>query len=108
MVLSDSPQANATYQDLHSRLETPVLQTVRIFSPSGGYISGAGPELGNWDPHKAIPVPKEGAIVEVPQGAILSFKRLSKDDAQIQWEPGSNRVHWVSADDITHTIHLDP
>lgn len=50
-----------------------------------GQLIGSGPELGDWNPARAVPLP---VTLELPEGGVFEFKRLLGG----QWESGPNRV----------------
>ncbi|MDX3774605.1 alpha-amylase family glycosyl hydrolase [Chromatiaceae bacterium AAb-1] len=73
------------------------------------YVVGSIPELGSWDPDKALdafhnPNPAEWwkwfLSVSVPKNTTFEFKYIMKDSlGNVVWESGANRTATSSADD---------
>jgi len=70
------------------------------------YVVGSIPELGDWDPAKALdafhrPDSTQWFLpVAVPKGTTFEFKYILKDDAgNVVWESGSNRTATSSVDE---------
>jgi glycosidase len=60
------------------------------------YVVGSGPELGGWEPSKAVgPLSARNALVELPAGGVYEYKLLVRQHGKVTWEPGENRVLWV-------------
>jgi len=61
------------------------------------YVSGAGPELGNWDPARALgPLARAGSAravaVDLPERSVAEYKLILKmPDGTVQWESGADR-----------------
>lgn len=60
-------------------------------------VCGGVPELGDWDPARALPMTRQGeewvTTVELAPGAEVAFKFLRRrKDGQITWEAGDNRL----------------
>jgi len=61
------------------------------------YVLGDAPELGQWNPAKAVPLtatayPTWSGKVKLPRGKAMSFKFIKKDGAGNEtWEAGDNR-----------------
>jgi len=79
--------------------------TVRVTAPSLAdgeqlLLVGASDELGGWDPARAVAAQSVGgdlvATVSVPQGDVLEFKFVRRDEAGgLVWEQRANRYHLV-------------
>lgn len=54
-----------------------------------GFVTGSGPELGDWDKAKALKLP---VTVELPVGGVFEFKRIIDG----QYEPGPNHVLFIA------------
>jgi hypothetical protein len=72
------------------------------------YVVGSIPELGNWDPARAVPLNTDsyddigtlwaGGEVRVAAGTSFEYKYIQKNaDGSLLWECGENRVATVSA-----------
>ena len=75
------------------------------------YIVGNCPELGNWDPAKAVGpgscsnYPTWQLNATIPAGKTIEFKAIKKDAAgNVVWENGSNHVFEIGANDCNCTI----
>lgn len=75
------------------------------------YIVGNCPELGNWDPAKAVGpgscsnYPTWQLNATIPAGKTIEFKVIKKDAAgNVVWENGSNHVFEIGANDCNCTI----
>ena len=61
------------------------------------YVSGSTPELGSWDPARAVPLAAAGTrtwrtAVALPVGPALEYKYLEKSaTGRVTWESGANR-----------------
>lgn len=63
-----------------------------------GWLVGSGPELGNWNPEQGISL-GPGASVTVPAGAVLEWKRVTRDeDGIVRWPDGPNRYDLISSE----------
>jgi hypothetical protein len=63
------------------------------------FVAGAGPELGDWDPARAIgPIASGGrAMLQFPTRSVVEFKLILKHpDGSVQWESGPDRFVYVS------------
>lgn len=67
------------------------LVEVNFVGPAGVSVVGSGPELGDWKPERALPLP---AKVRLPKGAVFEFKAL-RVAPQVKWASGANGVLWV-------------
>lgn len=63
---------------------------VDFVGPADVMVIGSGPELGAWKLERALPLP---AAAELPVGGVFEVKLVSK---QKGWEPGANRVVFVT------------
>jgi hypothetical protein len=70
-----------------------------------GDLVGSGPELGDWRPEKAVRLP---ATLELPVGGVFEFKRLTRDEAGVHWEPGANRFVLVPPGKAPLHVSLAP
>ncbi len=75
------------------------------------YIVGNCPELGNWDPAKAVGpgscsnYPTWQLNATIPAGKTIEFKVIKKDAAgNVIWESGNNHVFEIGANDCNCTI----
>lgn len=106
LLLEDSDAALEHFT-AHAQQDSAKLVSVTITSTTPSFLSGAGPELGNWDTAHALEVPEQGLTLELPPGSVLSFKKLTSVDGELQWESGPNRSYWVNPDSSSHSIALD-
>lgn len=66
--------------------------------PAGVRVVGAGPELGHWDPERAVPVgPDRRAIVKLPAGTVATFKLVRVTEDAIVWAQGPNTTTLLTA-----------
>lgn len=72
---------------LMTQWRTGAKKKTRII-PGPGLITGSGPELGDWDRSKALPLP---VTLELPENGAFEFKRIINGD----YEPGSNHVLFI-------------
>ncbi len=63
--------------------------TVHFDLPEGFIVTGAGPELGNWDPALGV------RSAELPRGTVIEYKQVDRRGDQPVWEEGPNRYRWV-------------
>ncbi len=59
------------------------------------FLTGNLPELGNWNPDKAVPMEYVGPgiwSVETAVPAMTEYKYFIRENGQIRWEDGPNRV----------------
>ncbi|AIR96195.1 CBM20 domain-containing protein [Streptomyces glaucescens] len=81
--------------------------TFRVQAPTEGetlLVSGSAPQLGAWDPAKAVPLgttasayPHWSAGVQLPVGAIVQYKYLKRSPTgAVTWESVPNRTLTVS------------
>ncbi|MGH3656327.1 MAG: carbohydrate-binding module family 20 domain-containing protein [Micromonosporaceae bacterium] len=61
------------------------------------YLVGNRPELGNWDPAKAVPLssatyPTWRGTVSLPKQTTIEYKYVKRNGSQVIWETGGNRV----------------
>jgi len=61
----------------------------RVTFTGTGSVVGSGPELGDWDPKKARPLP---LTVDLPLNGTFEFKRIINGE----WESGANRLLFVT------------
>lgn len=64
-------------------------RTQRVTFTGKGAVVGSGPELGDWNRARAVPLP---VALDLPLGGVFEFKRILDGD----WEPGANRVILVT------------
>jgi hypothetical protein len=69
------------------------LELRRVTFDGKGAVVGSGPELGDWKPQKAVPLP---VTLELPVGGVFEFKRLTRHGADVHWEVGPNRLLFVT------------
>ena len=102
--------SNAFVFNVLSGNQNQVIFHVDAYTSSGQkvYVVGNVPELGNWDPTKALDAfhnPDSSQWwkwflpVSLPKGTTFEFKYIMKDDlGNVVWESGANRMATSSAD----------
>lgn len=85
--VSVAPAADSSLS-IQSQWRTGATKKTRVF-PGPGFLTGSGPEFGDWDREKAIPLP---ASVELPVYGAFEFKRIINGD----YEKGANHVLFVA------------
>jgi glycosidase len=79
------------YQKMKTETASPIYRTVQIAGENDQFLSGAGPELGNWTTdgsHAFV----EGIIsVDFPVHQVMSFKRYSLKNGQAFWDQSQNQ-----------------
>ena len=95
-----------------SRRLTVVVEGV----PPGGQLGvvGAHPELGGWDPARAVtasPSERAGswvAQIDLPGGDVVAFKPVWTDDlGTVHWSPAPDRFAHLSDDRATVQVVVD-
>ena len=59
------------------------------------FLTGNSTELGNWNPGKAVPMEYVGPgiwSVETTVAAMTEYKYFIRENHQIRWEDGPNRI----------------
>lgn len=67
-------------------------KTITFEGPSDTLVVGSGPELGDWNPARARPLP---VTLELPEGAVFEFKAVRRAGATTTWAEGDNGVLFV-------------
>ena len=71
------------------------------------YLIGNLPELGKWNNYNAIKLElldeKLEAKINVPKNAIIEFKLFIKDNGNINWESGANRLTFSGEEDFQYS-----
>jgi hypothetical protein len=70
------------------------MRAITFEGPPGARLVGSGPELGDWNPARARPLP---VTLELPQGAVFEFKAVRLDGAKVRWAEGANGL-----------VHVEP
>jgi hypothetical protein len=67
---------------------------VSFSGPPGTFVVGSGPELGDWNPQRAMALP---ATVELPRHGVFEFKGLRRDakGADVTWARTGNGLLFV-------------
>lgn len=73
---------------LLTQWRTGAKKKTRVFQ-GPGFLTGSGPELGDWDREKALPLP---VTLELPVFGAFEFKRIVNGE----YEPGANHVLFVA------------
>lgn len=73
---------------LSAQWRTGAKKKTRVF-PGPGFLTGSGPEFGDWDREKALPLP---VTVELPVYGAFEFKRIVNGE----YEAGANHVLFVA------------
>ncbi len=66
-------------------------------------VIGAAPELGDWDPARAIPV---GSSLRLPAGAYELKLVIRRASGGVDWQPGGNQILFVTSGEGTLTVPL--
>ena len=67
---------------------------VRFTGPPGLFVVGSGPELGDWNPAKPVPLP---ATLELPVGGAFVFKGYQPAAPETErWSKGEDQVLFVA------------
>lgn len=69
-------------------------RAVTIEGPPGCLVVGSGPELGEWKPERAVPLP---VTIELPLGHAFELKALRRSRDRVQWAEGANQLLFVEA-----------
>ena len=70
-------------------------------APGGDLVLvGAGPELGNWDPAKGVPLDPV-ARVRLPGASVIEYKLVVRTPGGATWEPRPNRYTLVRGGETT-------
>lgn len=62
-------------------------RSVTFEGPAGSLVVGSGPELGDWNPAKALKLP---LTVELPTGGVFEFKAIRREGERVVWDQGPN------------------
>lgn len=65
---------------------------VSFTGPPGTFVVGSGPELGDWNPQRALALP---ATVELPRHGVFEFKGLRRDAKGVTWARSDNGLLFV-------------
>lgn len=72
---------------------------------------GAGPELGDWDPDRGVPLAGQGTAtgaLELPDGAVLEYKFvIRRPTGEVVWEQRPNRYAHVAGQALRITATWD-
>lgn len=60
---------------------------VRFDGPAGTLLVGSGPELGDWNSERAVPLP---ADVALPTSGVFEFKAIRREAGKVVWASGPN------------------
>lgn len=75
--------------------------------PTDLRVVGAGPELGHWDPIRAIPVGEDGLVqVDLPRGTVAAFKLARVRGDTVEWDSGPNTTVHLSWNDTQTRVSL--
>jgi hypothetical protein len=67
-------------------------RSITFEGPAGTFVVGIGPELGDWNPAKALALP---ATVELPLGGAFEFKTIRREGERTLWESSANGTLFV-------------
>jgi hypothetical protein len=67
-------------------------RAITFEGPAGTRLVGSGPELGDWNPTRARPLP---LTVELPEGGVFEFKAVRSEGAKVVWAEGANGLLFV-------------
>jgi len=67
-------------------------RAITFEGPAGALVVGSGPELGDWNPAKAVRLP---ATVELPLGGAFEFKAIRRDGDKTVWDSKANGALFV-------------
>jgi hypothetical protein len=93
------------FEDTNEQWRTGRRRTPVTFEgPPGAFVVGSGPELGNWNPARALPLP---TTIELPVFAAFEVKALRRKGTQTVWARDPNAVVFVDAT-TPRTVSLRP
>jgi glycosidase len=78
------------FTQIQTEQASPQLRTVRVHGPKGYFLSGAGPELGNWATDGALAFENGVLTLQFPIHQVLHFKRYRIENGRSIWETGEN------------------
>lgn len=62
-------------------------RSITFEGPPGTFVVGSGPELGDWNPAKALRLP---VTVELPEQGVFEFKAIRREGDRVIWDSGAN------------------
>jgi hypothetical protein len=86
-----SPKIADQYQKMKTEADSPIYRTVQIAGENDQFLSGAGPELGNWTTDGSHGFVDGVITLEFPVHQVMSFKRYSLKNGHALWDQSQNQ-----------------
>jgi hypothetical protein len=91
VLYKSNPKIAEQYQRMREEEAAPVYRTVQIAGDNDQYLSGAGPELGNWSTDGSHAFVNGVITLDFPVHQVMSFKRYTLKNGQSLWDQSQNQ-----------------
>jgi hypothetical protein len=90
-IFQGNPNIAEQYQRMREEEASPVYREVQIAGGNDQYLSGAGPELGNWSTDGSHAFVNGVITLDFPVHQVMSFKRYTLKNGQSLWDQSQNQ-----------------
>ena len=91
VLYKSNPKIAEQYQRIHDEAVSPIYRTVQIAGDNDQYLSGAGPELGNWSTDGSHPFVDGVVTLQFPIHQVMNFKRYTLKSEEPLWDQSQNQ-----------------